>query len=136
MRVFYELSHKMSSMAKSSLQINECLIRNMVPLPFFPSSQHQLFVYSYSFLRINLFGSVSQLICCYPSCLSHPLPRGIRGRNRFLLPHVAISYIFHLKNVRMAEKKRILNGREQLWIYLSWLSFMEFIIWPDSILCR
>lgn len=91
MRVFYELSHKMSSMAKSSLQINECLIRNIVPLPFFPSSQHQLFVYSYSFLHINLFGSVSQLICCYPSCLSHPLPGGIRGRNRFLLPHVAIS---------------------------------------------
>ena len=51
---FYELSHKISSMAKSSLQINEFLIAYLYSLLRLSCNQREVFVYSYSFLHINL----------------------------------------------------------------------------------
>lgn len=52
---FYELSHKISSMAKSSLQINEFLIAYTYSLVRLSCNQREVFVYSYSFLHINLY---------------------------------------------------------------------------------
>ena len=66
---FYELSHKISSMAKSSLQINEFLIAYLYSLLRLSCNQREVFVYSYSFLHINLlfFSYLSIEQCCQHS---------------------------------------------------------------------